>query len=97
MKSVIRNLDITSILSGIFGVAMATQIKEWLSIILTIISVISLSVSCVFRIIDKIKQAQSKDSDGGEKITKKEIDEMVDDVSKTIDTIDKTINKKEGE
>lgn len=97
MKSVIRNLDITSILSGIFGVAVATQIKEWLSIILTIISVISLSISCVFRIIDKIKQACSKDSDGGEKITKKEIDEMVDDASKTIDAIDKTINKKEGE
>lgn len=97
MKVVIRNLDITSILSGIFGVAVATQIKEWLSIILTIISVISLSISCIFRIIDKIKQARSKDSDGGEKITKKEIEEIVDDASNTIEQIDKTINKKEGE
>lgn len=97
MKNILRNLDITSILSGIFGVAVATQIKEWLSIILTAISVISILISSTLRIIDKVKQAKSKDSDGGEKITSEEMKEIVSEGKKEIDEATKKIEEEINE
>ena len=62
----------------------AVQTNEVFQIIEVILASISFALSIAYTIWKWHKRAKSEDSDGGSKITKKETDELIDDLNEII-------------
>lgn len=76
-------------LGGYFGSTLtaalaAVQTNEVFQIIEVILASISFALSIAYTIWKWHKRAKSEDSDGGSKITKKEADELIDDLNEII-------------
>ena len=75
--------------TAIETVLAASQTNEVLRAIQIILSIITFLVTLAYTIWKWYKKATDDDSDGGKKITKKEIDELVDDVKKEVEKNDR--------
>ena len=71
------------------AVLAASQSNEILQAIQIILAIISFIITILYTIWKWYENATKDDSDGGKKITKKEIDELVDDVKKEVKDNDK--------
>ena len=77
---------------GVGGTAIETilavsQANETLQAIQIVLACITFVVTTLYTIYQWYRKAKSKDSDGGEKITPKEVDDLIDDLKE---------NKKDG-
>lgn len=77
---------------GVTGTAIETvlavsQANEVLQNIQIILACVTFVITAAYTIWQWYKKAKSKDSDGGEKITPKEVDDLIDDLKE---------NKKDG-
>lgn len=80
--------------SGGVGVLIsAVQTNEWLGVILAILSIIEVLITTAYMIYKWYKNAKSDNSDGGKKITKKEIEDAIDIVKEGIDDITDIVEK----
>lgn len=70
-------------------VLAVSQANETLQTIQIVLSIITFVVTICYTIWRWYKKATSDDSDGGKKITKDEIDELVEDVKKEVDKNDR--------
>ena len=82
------------IAAGSAGTAIETvlavsQTNEVLRAIQIILSIITFLVTLAYTVWKWYKKATDENSDGGKKITKKEIDELVDDVKKEVEENDR--------
>lgn len=88
-----------SVICGVLSASERTLGNDTTSLILTILTILSTIVSVAFTIYKWYKKAKSSDSDGGNKITQDEIEDLIDDVKEDIkegkDKID-NINEKEN-
>lgn len=82
------------IAAGSAGTAIETvlavsQTNEVLRAIQIILSIITFLVTLAYTVWKWYKKATDENSDGGKKITKDEIDELVDDVKKEVEKNDR--------
>lgn len=82
------------IAAGSAGTAIETvlavsQTNEVLRAIQIILSIITFLVTLAYTVWKWYKKATDENSDGGKKITKEEIDELVDDVKKEVEKNDR--------
>ena len=82
------------IAAGSAGTAIETvlavsQTNEVLRAIQIILSIITFLVTLAYTVWKWYQKATDENSDGGKKITKKEIDELVDDVKKEVEENDR--------
>ena len=73
------------------AVLAASQSNEILQAIQIILAIISFIITILYTIWKWYENATKDDSDGGKKITKKEIDELVNDVKEKVDENDKEV------
>ena len=73
------------------AVLAASQSNEILQAIQIILAIISFIITILYTIWKWYENATKDDSDGGKKITKKEINELVNDVKKEVDKDDKEV------
>ena len=71
------------------AVLAASQSNEILQAIQIILAIISFIITILYTIWKWYENATKDDSDGGKKITKKEINELVDDVKKEVEKNDR--------
>ena len=76
MNKTINILDAITLTSGATGISLSMEIQSWIGIICSAISLISICVSVVLRIVNAVKNAKDPKSDGGEKITDEELKEI---------------------
>lgn len=73
------------------AVLAASQSNEILQAIQIILSIITFVLTILYTIWRWYKNAVDENSDGGKKITKKEIDELVDEVKDKVDENNKEV------
>ena len=73
------------------AVLAASQSNEILQAIQIILSIITFVLTILYTIWRWYKNAIDDNSDGGNKITKKEIDELIDDVKEKVDENNKEV------
>lgn len=73
------------------AVLAASQSNEILQAIQIILSIITFTLTICYTIWRWYHNATKDDSDGGKKITKKEINELVNDVKEKVDENDKEV------
>ena len=73
------------------AVLAASQSNEILQAIQIILSIITFVLTILYTIWRWYKNAIDDNSDGGKKITKKEIDELIDDVKEKVDENNKEV------
>lgn len=77
--------EIGGYLGSTFTATLAVvQTNEVFQIIEVILACISFALSIAYTIWKWQKRAKSEDSDGGSKVTKKEVDELIDDLHENI-------------
>lgn len=87
-SNIIVATDIATIGTATTSVAILSQVKEWIGIAFSIVSVVALIVGILLRIITASAKARDPESDGGEKITAKEVEEIVSDLERQTAIID---------
>ena len=80
--SVVTAVDITAVSVGASSVAISNTIHDWLGIVLTAISLLSVVVGVILRIITAVGKAKAKESDGGETITAKEMEDIISETER---------------
>ena len=73
------------------AVLAASQSNEILQAIQIILSIITFVLTILYTIWRWYKNATDENSDGGKKITKKEVDELVNDVKEKVDENNKEV------
>lgn len=90
--SVITAVDISAVSVGASSVAISSSVHDWLGIVLTAISLLSVVIGVILRIITAIGKAKDKDSDGGETITAKELDDIISETERQTAILEQQIN-----
>lgn len=75
--------------TGIEAILAATQTNEILQAVQIILAIISFLVTIIYTFWKWYKNATREDSDGGKKITKNEVSDLIQDIKKETDKDDK--------
>ena len=84
--------DVTA--TGVSGTAVETvlavsQVNETLQAIQIVLACITFVVTIAYTVWKWYRNAKKKDSDGGEKITGKEVDDLFEEIKKEVDDNDR--------
>ena len=97
MNKTLNILDAITLTSGATGISLSMEIQSWIGIVCSVISLISVCVSVVLRVINAFKNAKRDDSDGGKNITDEEMKEIIDTTSKGVQDITDKVEDVKGE
>ena len=75
--------------TGIEAILAATQTNEILQVVQIVLAIISFLVTIIYTFWKWYKNATREDSDGGKKITKNEVSDLIKDIKKETDKDDK--------